>query len=124
MTATLALILVTTVVSFAAFNNPRLIAALWLWPPAVQRRGEYYRLLSYGLVHADFAHLAFNMITLYFFGSAMERIFAPVLGLPGFIGFYVGGLLVSILPSYFKHRHDADYRSLGASGAVSAALFA
>jgi len=124
MNATLAIILVTTVVSFVAFNNLRLLGALWLWPPAVQRQGQYYRLLTYGVVHADFAHLAFNMITLYFFGGVIERIFTPAIDTAGYVAFYLGGLLVSILPSYLKHRHDPNYRSLGASGAVSAVLFA
>jgi len=70
--------------------------------------------------------MLFNMITLYFFGGAMEH-YLSQLGLPwpwGFVGFYLSALLVSILPSYLRHRNDAGYRSLGASGAVSAVLFA
>lgn len=97
---------------------------LLLWPPAVERRHEYWRLLGYGLVHADFQHLLFNMITLFFFGRAMEGLYAQHLGPLGFLWFYLGGLLVSILPSYLKNRNNANYRSLGASGAVSAVLFA
>jgi membrane associated rhomboid family serine protease len=81
-------------------------------------------LLSYGLVHADFQHLLFNMITLFFFGRAMESLYAQHLGSLGFLWFYLGGLLVSILPTYLRNRRNANYRSLGASGAVSAVLFA
>jgi membrane associated rhomboid family serine protease len=120
---TLGLIVVTSLVSYFAFSNPRLMNALILWPPAVTRGHQWHRLLSYGVVHADFAHLLFNMITLYFFGSVMERVYAPYIGPFGYLLFYLGGLLVAILPSYIRHRNDADYRSLGASGAVSAVLF-
>jgi len=97
---------------------------LLLWPPAIEKKHEYWRLLSYGLVHADFQHLLFNMITLFFFGRAMEWLYAQHLGPLGFLKFYLGGLLVSILPTYIQNRRNANYRSLGASGAVSAVLFA
>jgi membrane associated rhomboid family serine protease len=121
---TLGLIVVTSVISYYAFSNPRLMNALILWPPAVTRGHQWHRLLSYGLVHADGTHLLFNMITLYFFGGLIERVYAPYIGPVGYVLFYLGGLLVAILPSYIRHRHDPHYRSLGASGAVSAVLFA
>ena len=121
---TLAIIVITCVVSMAAFKDSKLLQRLLLWPPAVERKHEYWRLLSYGLVHADFQHLLFNMITLFFFGRAMEGLYASHLGAFGFLWFYLGGLLVSILPTYIRNRNNANYRSLGASGAVSAVLFA
>jgi len=124
MSVTLLIIAITCTVSFLAFRNGRLLDELLLWPPAISRRHEYYRLVTYGLVHADFNHLLFNMLTLYFFGRAMEDFYAARLGAAGFVLFYVGALVVSILPSWRRHRGDANYRSLGASGAVSAALFA
>ena len=124
MIVTLALIAVTCIVSVSAFGNPRMLEALVLWPPAISRRHQYWRLLSYGLVHADGSHLLFNMLTLFFFGRAMEGLYAQYLGPFGFALFYAGGLLVSILPSWWMHRRDPNYRSLGASGAVSAVLFA
>lgn len=114
---------ITCLVSFAAFGNPRLLERLILWPPAVQR-GQYYRLLSYGLIHADGTHLLFNMITLWSFGRAMEPLYQARLGAAGFVTFYVLGLLVSILPTWLANRNNPNYRSLGASGAVSAVLFA
>ena len=120
----LILIGITCVISMLAFGNAQLINKLILWPPAVSRDRQYYRLVSYGLIHADAQHLIFNMITLYFFGGTMERFYAHHLGDFGYAIFYVGGLVVSILPSYFDNRDNAEYRSLGASGAVSAALFA
>ena len=124
MTITLILVAITCAVSFAAMNNPKLLDALILWPPAVNRRKEWYRLVSYGLIHADFMHLLFNMVTLYFFGRVMEGFYTAKLGVAGFAIFYVAALVASILPTYRKHRDDTQYYSLGASGAVSAVLFA
>jgi membrane associated rhomboid family serine protease len=37
---------------------------------------------------------------------------------------YVSALLVSLLPTYFRNKDSYHYRSLGASGAVSAVIFA
>ncbi|HEV2608534.1 MAG TPA: rhomboid family intramembrane serine protease [Xanthomonadaceae bacterium] len=122
--STLIIIGITCVVSFAAFGNPKLLDALIFWPPAVTRKHDYSRFLSYGFVHGDFQHLLFNMITLYFFGRVIEGFVNSQLGTYGFGFFYLLGLIVSILPTYFQHRNDENYRSLGASGAVSAVLFA
>jgi membrane associated rhomboid family serine protease len=121
---TLAIIVITCAVSFLAFNNPRLLERLILWPPAVSRQHQYDRLVSYGLVHASPAHLIFNMITLYFFGSFIEQVYRILIGNFGFAIFYIGGLIVSILPTFLANRDNPRYRSLGASGAVSAVLFA
>ncbi|MDR3445688.1 MULTISPECIES: rhomboid family intramembrane serine protease [unclassified Dyella] len=120
---TLIIIAITAVVSFMAFNNARLMNDLILWPPAITRNREYHRLVTYGVVHADFGHLLFNMITLFFFGRQMEGFFAARLGMMGFALFYILGLVVSILPTYLSNRNNPNYRSLGASGAVSAVLF-
>ncbi|UPG88406.1 rhomboid family intramembrane serine protease [Luteibacter aegosomaticola] len=124
MTTTILIILVTCVVSFLALQNRKLMDDLVLWPPAINRSREYYRLISYGLVHADFGHLLFNMLTLYFFGRAIEEFYTSIMGPLGFVTFYIGGLLFSILPTYVKNRKNAGYTSLGASGAVSGVLFA
>lgn len=124
MSSNLVIIAVTCIVSVMAFGNSRLMQDLILWPPAISRDKQYYRLLSYGLLHADPMHLFFNMFTLYFFGRAMEPLYEMVLGPFGFVIFYCGGLIASILPSYLRNRSNSRYRSLGASGAVSATLFA
>src|SRR5580692_10416745 len=118
MPITLIIIAITCIVSFMAFKNSQLMNDLILWPPAIARQREYHRLVTYGLVHADFGHLLFNMLTLYFFGQVMEVFFASRLGSIGFALFYIGGLVVSILPTYLKNRDNPNYRSLGASGAV------
>ena len=122
--ATLLLIGVTVLVSWQAFGNRRLLDRLMLWPPAIDRARQYDRLVTHGFVHADWQHLLFNMITLFFFGGLVERLFQPYIGTVGFVLFYLSAILVAILPTYLRHRHDPNYRSLGASGAVSAVLFA
>ena len=124
MSLTLVIIALTCAVSLVAMRNPRMMEALILWPPAVTRGHQYYRLLSYGFIHADFQHLLFNMITLYFFGQVMEQFYNAEMGRFGFAVFYVLGIIAAILPTYLKNRDNAEYRSLGASGAVSAVLFA
>ena len=123
LSLTVAIIIVTVAVSWAGFNNDKLLQRLLLWPPAVTRGRQYDRFLGYGLVHGDFMHLLFNMFTLYFFGRLMEQFYGQYLGPWGFLGFYASALVVSALPSYLRHRHDPNYATLGASGAVSAVLF-
>lgn len=121
---TLALIVVTSLVSWQAWERPRLLERLILWPPAIDRQQQYDRLLTHGFIHADGMHLIFNMVTLYSFGQAMERYFTARIGAVGYLVFYLSAVVIAILPTFMKHRHDAGYRSLGASGAVSAVLFA
>lgn len=121
---TYAIIGVTVLVSWLAFNNPRLLERLILWPPAIDRNRHYDRLLTHGFIHADWQHLLFNMITLFFFGRYIEPFFADYLGPLGFLMFYLSAIVIAILPTYMRHRHDPSYRSLGASGGVSAVLFA
>jgi membrane associated rhomboid family serine protease len=114
----------TVLVSWQAFEKPRLLDRLILWPPAIDRRHQYDRLVTHGFIHADWQHLLFNMITLFFFGRAIEPLFAEYMGPLGFVIFYLSAIVVAILPTYLRHRHDPHYRSLGASGGVSAVLFA
>ena len=124
LSITIAIVAVTVLVSWLAFNNRKLLDRLILWPPAVERRKQYDRLLGYGFVHADWMHLLFNMITLWSFGTAVERVFSEMITPVGFLLFYLSAIVVSILPTYIAHRNDPNYRSLGASGGVSAVLFA
>ena len=121
---TLLIVALTVLVSWRAFNNRRLLDRLILWPPAIERNRQYERLLTHGFIHADWMHLLFNMITLFSFGGAVERVFVEWIGVAGYVGFYLSAIVVAILPTYLRHRRDAGYRSLGASGGVSAVLFA
>jgi len=118
------LIGVTVLLSWQSFERPALMERLLLWSPAVQRQHQYDRLLTHGFVHADWQHLLFNMITLFFFGRLIEQTMGQLIGPFGFVLFYLSAIVVAILPSYLRHRNDPNYRTLGASGAVSAILFA
>lgn len=120
---TVTLILITVAISLLAFNNNNVMNRLIFWPPAMQR-GQYDRFITHGFVHADGTHLLFNMITLYFFGNVIEYFYRQYLYDLGFVLFYLGGLIVAILPSYLKHKDNPNWASLGASGSVSAVLFA
>lgn len=130
MTITLAIIILTCLISFSAMGNEKLLNDLLFYPPAVANQNQYYRFITHGLVHADFLHLAFNMYAFYGFGTGLEQnLFSSplVFGSQGkffFLALYVLALIVASIPDFFKHRHDYHYRSLGASGAVSAVIFA
>ncbi len=126
MTITLALLIITCIISITAFNNRKVINDLIFSPVDVQQRHQWYRFITCGLIHADFAHLAFNMITLYFFGRVMEQVYVEYFNLPKYtyLILYILALIVSEIPSYIKHRNNNEYRSLGASGAVAAIVFA
>ncbi len=121
---TLLIIIATCLVSWRAFNSPRLLDRLILWPPAIDRFKQYDRLVTHGFIHADLSHLLFNMITLYFFSGSVEALVVDRIGMVGYVLFYLSAIVVAILPTYLRHRRDSQYRSLGASGAVSAVLFA
>ncbi|SDQ27303.1 rhomboid family intramembrane serine protease [Pseudoxanthomonas sp. CF125] len=121
---TYALIAITCVVSWIAFNNRKLADRLILWPPAIDKQKQYDRLVTYGFIHADLMHLIFNMVTLYFFGRQIEALMTGLAGVWVYPVFYLSALVVSILPTYLKNQHNPNYLSLGASGAVSAVLFA
>lgn len=125
MSFTLIIIIITVLVSLAAFNNEKIMNDLILYPRRMQEPKEYYRLVTSGFIHADMVHLFFNMFTLYFFGRNVEAVYV-LLGFPkyAFLILYLLGIVVASLPSFFKHRNDAYYRSLGASGGVAAVLFA
>ncbi|GAB3041661.1 MULTISPECIES: rhomboid family intramembrane serine protease [Oleiagrimonas] len=123
MIVTVLLIVATCVVSFYAFKRQGLAMELAMWPPGVRGKRQYWRFLTYGFVHADMQHLLFNMITLFFFGRAVEILLGSYIGPFGFALFYLSALVLAILPSYQQHRNDPRYISIGASGAVSAVLF-
>ncbi|HWB92109.1 MAG TPA: rhomboid family intramembrane serine protease [Puia sp.] len=123
---TVSIIVITCIISFLSFNNRRVMDALIFYPPAVSHKYQYYRFLTCGFIHADMVHLLFNMVTLFFFGKALENYYMGVLGLQHyyFLILYLTSLIAASIPSYLKHRDDYNYRSLGASGAVCAVQFA
>ena len=125
---TLLIILVTSAVSILCFNGRLNFHALKFNAWAVWNRRQWYRTLSYGLVHANWGHLIFNMLTLYFFGSVVEKYFAAAFGNSGgtvlYAVMYVTALAVSTVADLLKFKNNPDYNAVGASGAVSAVLFA
>lgn len=125
-TATYGLIAANVIISLAALNSRNIMSQAIMWPYGVQSRKEYYRFITSGFLHADFMHLFFNMFTLFFFGRNIELIFSALDlgGRASYLLLYFGALVVSDLPSYFKHREHPEYHSLGASGAVAAIVFA
>lgn len=127
LSITLIIVVITVLVSIGAFNNQKIMDDLIFHPPAVSQRNQWYRFFSAGLVHADVTHLAFNMISLYLFGRFVEQAFLGLFAEKGkllFLAMYILALPVSLLPTYFKNRHNYHYYGLGASGAVSAVVFA
>jgi membrane associated rhomboid family serine protease len=118
---------ITIAASFLAWNQTSLFDKLMMNPYAISHKNQYYRFITSGLIHKDHMHLLFNMFSFYFFGLAVERVFTEVYGELGsiyFIILYVVAIVVSDLPTYFKNRNNPNYNSLGASGAVSAVIFA
>ena len=84
MVITIALIALTCAISFTGFQNRDMLERLIFWPPAVNR-GEYHRLLTHGFLHADGQHLLFNMVTLFFFGRAIEGFFSRYIGMKSYL---------------------------------------
>jgi membrane associated rhomboid family serine protease len=124
MNYTIVIVIVTCLISILGFTNEELQNKLILWPRRMNNPAQYYRLLTSGFIHADWMHLAFNMIALYSFGSNLAYILG-VVGLPAelCIIIYLSAIIIASLPSYLKHRNDSFYRSLGASGGVAAVMF-
>jgi len=128
MSITIIIVITTAIVSFIAFSNQKMMDDLIFDPVAITNRNQWYRFFSCGLIHADIAHLAFNMISLYTFGTyVVEPNFNYIFGSSGpwlYLALYVISQFLCLLPTYFKNKDNYSYRSLGASGAVSAIVFA
>ncbi|UYQ95180.1 rhomboid family intramembrane serine protease [Chitinophaga horti] len=123
MSITLSIIILTCLVSFTALQSQDQFYKLSMSPYQVKHQRQYYRMITSGLIHADFMHLGFNMLSLYFF-SSVEDIYVMRFGSKYyFLLMYVAALLVSSVPSLLKHRDNPSYQSVGASGAVSAVIF-
>lgn len=117
---TLLLLIANVLVSGYAFTaDPSLIDRLSLRPRRILENGEYGRLFTAGFVHVGLAHLAFNMITLFFFGPELERL----LGSGQFLMLYFGSELAAHSLSLALHRDNPHYAAIGASGAVSGVVF-
>lgn len=123
---TIFIIVSVVLVSLLAFNNRDFFIKGWFSPYDIKRFKQYYRFVTHIFLHASWEHLIFNMLTLYFFGMNVEQGFVNVFGKWGkmiyVLEFIIAGILATV-PSYFKHRNNASYVAVGASGAVAAILF-
>jgi membrane associated rhomboid family serine protease len=122
------ILLATLGISILGFSNPQVQNRLIFSAFAIKHYREWYRFFSHGLLHANVIHLAFNMLALYSFGSLVEQVFVgrfgTLLGEGAYLLLYVGALLASSLVDYKKYQDQSWYRALGASGAVSAVMYA
>lgn len=126
MNVTLLIIAVTCIISFLSFSNQNLLSNLLFYPYRIWRNREWHRLISNGFVHADITHLLFNMFTLFSFGPYIEASFENIFNLKGrmlYVAMYFGAIATADLLNLFKQKDNPDYRSLGASGGVSAVIF-
>lgn len=124
---TIILIVITVAVSYAAFKSPKLMDQLQFNASKIYYKKEFHRLITHAFIHASWEHLFVNMIVLFSFGLAIETYFKLNFGSLHsiyYILLYFGGILVSNIYALFKHRKNYFYNSVGASGAVSAVLFA
>ncbi len=137
MSITIAIILLTVVTSVIAFphdvqsvnsiRKPEWFDRFKFNAYAVSKHKQYYRLISYGFIHANWTHLLFNVITLYFFGRLVELYFSGLWGNLGgliYLAFYISALIISSLQDLITNRNNSYYNAVGASGAVSAVLYA
>ncbi|MBU3713577.1 MAG: rhomboid family intramembrane serine protease [Ferruginibacter sp.] len=126
MNITFSLIAANVILFFISTANKEVMDKSIMWPYVVKRKNEYHRFITSGFLHADFIHLFFNMFTLYFFGRNIELIFngLELGGNTAYLLLYFSAIIISDIPSYIKNQNNYGYRSLGASGAVSAIVFA
>jgi len=126
-TYTNGIIALTCLISYLAQQDHVLKGKLIFHPLTIKRNQQWYRFLTSGFIHGDGMHLAFNMFVLWSFGNGIEFIYPSYLGELGIYMYavlYFGGIIVSSVPSYLRHKENANYYALGASGGVSAVVFA
>ncbi len=124
---TLIIVILTAIVSFTAFSNQKVINDLIFYPPAITHHNQWYRFFSCAIIHADVMHLLFNMWGLYIFGENLERAMEYIFPGKGgivFVALYLFAQFFCLVPTYLKNKENYNYRSLGASGAVSGVVFA
>jgi membrane associated rhomboid family serine protease len=121
------IIAINVIISFVAFQDESAFYKLCFWPEKVWHEKEWIRILSGGFLHANMPHLLFNMFSFYFFGPIVEGYFMQEFGAAGhtsYIIFYILAVVVANIPDLYQHKDDPQYRAVGASGAVSAVIFA
>lgn len=120
------ILIVTIVTSIIAFQNSQVFYKLSFIPYRIVKFNEFFRFFSYGFIHADFVHLIINMYVLYSFGVVLNH-FAEYIFISGelfFASLYLSSLFVSTTVSFFRQKNNYNYLAVGASGSVSAVVFA
>jgi membrane associated rhomboid family serine protease len=121
------ILIANIIVSVSCFQNRDLFFKLDFQPYLIDKKKQWYRFISHAFVHADGFHLIVNMYVLYHFGKLVEHQYAQLFGamwVEHFILLYLGGMLFSAIPGYARNRANYNYHGVGASGAVSALVFA
>lgn len=97
------------------------------YPIAESRNGQYYRWLTSGFVHGDFMHLFINMFVLHEFGRSVENYLVHHFDKTGgsilYLATYLLIIIMGDVPTYYKHKDNAYFASVGASGGVSGIIF-
>ncbi len=112
------LIAANVLISFKAFEDEYFFRKYEFHIGSI-RAGQHIRMFSSAFLHVDIAHLAFNMLTLYFFAPVV----ISFLGTPSFLMIYLGSLLCGNLLTLQFHKDEYHYRAVGASGAVTGILY-
>ncbi len=124
MSVTLAILILTGIVSYQGFNNRNIIESLKHHPYSEHNKKEYYRLISSGFVHANWMHLGINGFVLYMFGTQIERVFminmGEIKGIFFYILLYFTSIIAGDLVTHLQHKDNYGYSAVGASGATSA----
>ncbi len=127
MSLTLILIMAIMGFSILAFQDNNLRERYLFYPYLMRSDRSYWRFLSCGFVHADYMHLFMNCYVMYIIGERLEyqfiAIFGDAQGKVFYLLFFILSVILSSIPSYFKHINNPAYRALGASGATSALVF-
>jgi membrane associated rhomboid family serine protease len=116
----LGIMAITVIISMIGFQNIQVFEKYKFNVSAIQFKKEYIRLLSAGFLHADFGHLFFNMLALYFFGPVVLYVY----GVSGFLIVYFASIIIGNLFSLYLYKRQGWYSAIGASGGVSGILFA
>ena len=104
------------------FNQEFMYINFALWP-ATDPRSPFalWQILTYGFLHGNVTHIAFNMFALWMFGRELEWLMGSQRFLIYFLVCVVGAALVQLLVAGFQ---GGLYPTVGASGGVFGILLA
>ncbi|MCF8254748.1 MAG: rhomboid family intramembrane serine protease [Bacteroidia bacterium] len=124
---TLVIIVITAIISIQAFSQTQVMNNLIFNPFVIKQRNQWYRFVTSGFLHGDWLHLIINMFVLYSFGNVVQHYYKYFFGSAGnwmYLLLYLSGIFAANATTYYKQQNNPAYNALGASGAVSAVVFA